>query len=164
MIAVISGVALGHFQSGEPCTPSGNTLSMKWNAYASEWGAYEIDGCTGVNPKLMLTAGTTYTFDQSDASNWCATRLRVLRLACPFPPYLNPVRPNMAHCVLVPSHRYHPVGFAYIAGGAHTACKDSTGTLGECPELGGETGGTTIQYYVDGVAVTSDESTFGLDA
>ena len=131
MIAVISGVALGHFQSGEPCTPSGTTLSMKWNPYASEWGAYTIDGCTGVNPKLMLTAGITYTFDQSDGTNW-----------------------------------YHPVGFAYIAGGAHTECKqDQAGTLGECPELGGETPDTTtIQYYVDDVAVTDDESGFGLDA
>ena len=163
-VASLMSGASASITSGKACTPTSATLKMKWNAYASEWGAYTIDGCDGVNPKLTLTAGTTYTLDQSDASNWCATRLRVLRLACPFPPYLNPVRPNMAHCVLVPSHRYHPVGFAYIAGGAHTACKDSTGTLGECPELGGEPAGTTIQYYVDGVAVTSDESTFGLDA
>ena len=163
-VASLMSGASASITSGKACTPTSATLKMKWNAYASEWGAYTIDGCDGVNPKLSLTAGTTYTLDQSDASNWCATRLRVLRLACPFPPYLNPVRPNMAHCVLVPSHRYHPVGFAYIAGGAHTACKDSTGTLGECPELGGEPAGTTIQYYVDGVAVTSDESTFGLDA
>ena len=47
---------------------------MKWNSHASEWGAYEITGCTGVNPKLSLKAGTEYTFDQSDASNWCVTR------------------------------------------------------------------------------------------
>ena len=38
-------------------------------------------------------------------------------------------------------------------------CKqDAAGTLDECPELGGETAGTTIQYKVDGAAVTSDES------
>ena len=30
--------------------------------------------------------------------------------------------------------------------------------------MGGEAAGTTIQYYVDGVAVTDDESGFGLDA
>ena len=130
MIAVISGVALGSIMSGMECTPSGTTLSTKWDPYASEWGAYTIDGCTGVNPKLMLNAGTTYTFDQSDASNW-----------------------------------YHPIGFAYIAGGAHMQCKqDAAGTLGECPELGGETPSTTIQYMVDGAAVTSDESGYGLDA
>ena len=64
----------------------------------------------------------------------------------------------------MPLHRYHPVGFAYIAGGAHTSCKDTNGVAGECPELGGEAAGTTIQYYVGGVAVTSDESGFGLDA
>jgi hypothetical protein len=102
---------------------------MKWNPHASEWGAYTITGCDGVNPKLMLAAGTEYTFDQSDASNW-----------------------------------YHPVGFAYIAGGAHTECKDAAGDLGECPELGGEAAGSTIQYYVNGNAVTDDESEFGLDA
>jgi len=122
-------VSPGTMETGTACTPASTTLSMKWNAHASEWGAYEITGCTGVNPKLSLAAGTTYTFDQSDASNW-----------------------------------YHPVGFAYIAGGAHTECRDESGEMGECPELGGEDAGTTIQYYVDGVAVNDDESGFGLDA
>merc|ERR1711865_744433 len=111
-------VAAGAMKTGVACTPAATTLKMKWNSHASEWGAYEITGCTGVNPKLSLVAGTEYTFDQSDASNW-----------------------------------YHPVGFSYIAGGAHTSCKDAAGALGECPELGGETPTTTIQYYVDNVAV-----------
>ena len=66
------------------------------------------------------------------------------------------------------AHRYHPVGFAYIAGGAHTKClqtpttMDAIGILGECPELGGETGGTTIQYYVGGAKGADGD--FGLDA
>ena len=129
-VASLMSGASAAITSGKACTPSSTTLKMKWNAYASEWGAYTIDGCDGVNPKLTLAAGTTYTFDQSDASNW-----------------------------------YHPVGFAYIAGGAHTECKqDQAGNLDECPELGGETPATTIQYYVDGVARTDDESGFGLDA
>ena len=51
---------------------SSNTLKLQWNPYASEWGAYEVEGCTGVNPKLQLTAGVTYTFDQSHESNWRA--------------------------------------------------------------------------------------------
>merc|ERR1719162_477979 len=119
-------VSPGTMQSGVPCTPSA-LIKMKWNAHASEWGAYSIDGCAGVNPKLSIAAGTTYTFDQSDASNW-----------------------------------YHPVGFSYIAGGAHTSCMDGTGAAGECPELGGETP-TTIQYHVNEIAVTTDESGFGLD-
>ena len=63
------------------CIPASTTLALKWNSYASEWGAYEITGCAGVNPKLTLAAGTTYTFDQSDASNWCATRPHVSELA-----------------------------------------------------------------------------------
>jgi uncharacterized protein (DUF305 family) len=118
-------------QTGVACdktASSATTLNLKWNPHASEWGAYEVEGCTGVNPKLSLTAGTEYTWDQSDATNW-----------------------------------YHPVGFSYIAGGAHTECMSSEGA-GECPELGGEAAGSTLQYYVRGVAVTSDESSFGLDA
>ena len=77
-------------------------IKLRWNSFASEWGQYEVEGCSGVSPKLKLSAGVTYTFDQSHASNW-----------------------------------YHPVGFAYIAGGAHTVCKDSDGNEGECPEIGG---------------------------
>jgi len=80
MIAAMSAAALGSYDSGLACTPGAN-VELKWNAHASEWGAYEITGCAGVNPKLSLAAGTTYTFDQSDASNWCATRPRVPRLA-----------------------------------------------------------------------------------
>jgi hypothetical protein len=59
------------------------------------------------------------------------------------------------------SNWYHPVGFAYIAGGAHTEC--AGGEDGACPELGGEDPETTIQYYVNDVAITDDESGFGLD-
>ena len=66
-------MSAGAIQSGVVCdktsaTPA--TIALKWNSYASEWGAYEVTGCAGVNPKLQLTAGTVYTFDQSDASNW----------------------------------------------------------------------------------------------
>merc|ERR1711865_349193 len=42
---------------------------------------------------------------------------------------------------------------------------DKAGAAGECPELGGEAAGTTIQYYVDGVADTSVAGGgFGLDS
>jgi uncharacterized protein (DUF305 family) len=122
----------GIYTYGVECDKTSDTpltITLKWNEFASEWGMYTVDGCEGVGPKLKLTAGTVYTFDQSDASNW-----------------------------------YHAVGFSYIAGGAHTECKDSEGAAGECPELGGEDGGSTLQYYVRGVAVTDDESGFGLDA
>ena len=67
----VSGVSAA-VQTGVACTPSSNTLKLQWNPYASEWGAYEVEGCTGVNPKLQLTAGVTYTFDQSHESNWRA--------------------------------------------------------------------------------------------
>ena len=67
-----SASTAGTIQTGADCTPAGQTLKLKWNMFVSEWGGYTVDGCDGVNPKLKLTAGTTYTFDQSDASNWCA--------------------------------------------------------------------------------------------
>merc|ERR1740115_717772 len=83
---------------------------------------------TSLHDVCAPPAGTEYTFDQSDASNW-----------------------------------YHPVGFAYIAGGAHTSCKDVNMVAGECPELGGEAGvPTTIQYYVSGAK--GADGGFGLDA
>ena len=60
-----------HHTTGSTCVKTDAApLKMKWNAYASEWGAYEIEGCDGVNPELSLAAGATYTFDQSDATNW----------------------------------------------------------------------------------------------
>merc|ERR1712226_130119 len=42
--------------------------------------------------------------------------------------------------------------------------KAGDGSEGECPELGGEDAGSTLQYYVDDAAQTKDESGFGLDA
>jgi hypothetical protein len=105
-------------------------IELKWDQYASEKGLYTVSTdsvtCVGASPKLHLNAGQTYTFHQTDISNW-----------------------------------YHPVGFAYEPGGAHNDCGDGSG---ECPELGGEDSGTTLQYYVDDVPVKDDESTFGLDA
>jgi hypothetical protein len=139
MLAAFLVTAPAAITRGAECdktAASATTIKLEWNSFASEWGQYEIEGCSGVSPKLKLAAGRTYTFDQSHASNW-----------------------------------YHPVGFAYIAGGAHTVCKDSDDVEGECPEIGGtveaaaHTGTPSeLQYYVDGAAVTTDESGFGLDS
>ena len=80
-VASLMSGASAAIVSGELCTPTDTTthagtttVALKLNSHASEWGAYTVEGCTGVNPKLSLTAGTTYTFVQSDASNWCASR------------------------------------------------------------------------------------------
>ena len=79
-------------------------------------------------------------------------------------------RKNLSVCLSVCVRRFHPVGFAYIAGGAHTVCRDSGGTAGECPEVGGvaeaasnPTTASVLQYFVDNVNITNDESGFGLD-
>ena len=60
----------GTMKSGVSCTPTGTNIKLKWDMFASEWGAYTVDGCDGVNPRLQLAADAIYTFDQSDASNW----------------------------------------------------------------------------------------------
>ena len=137
MLAALNAMLPGAITTGAECTPTGETLKLKWNPFVSEWGGYTVDGCNGVNPKLKLTAGTTYTFDQSDATNWCARHSSSqyqhnARFFARSPP-LTPQDTTI---------RYHPVGFAYIAGGAHTECKDAAGVAGECPELGGEAAGS----------------------
>jgi hypothetical protein len=43
---------------------------MKLNVFAGESGYYEFEGKSGSSPDLTVEIGKTYTFDQSDASNW----------------------------------------------------------------------------------------------
>jgi hypothetical protein len=43
---------------------------MKVNVHAGETGYYEIAGKSGVSPDLTVQIGTTYVFDQRDATNW----------------------------------------------------------------------------------------------
>jgi len=124
MLAInhISALAAGHegIKTNQPCDlTASTTINLKWNAFASETGLYEVDGCDGASPEIHLQSGQTYTFMQTDGSNW-----------------------------------YHPVGFAYEPGGAHF-------DLPEVMEKGEPAG--TLQYYVKDVAITDDESTFGLD-
>ena len=80
LVSLLAGSASA-ITSGATCDKKSNTpstIELKWNMYSSEWGAYEVTGCTGVNPKLQLTRGTIYTFDQSDQSNWSARAAREL--------------------------------------------------------------------------------------
>jgi len=76
MLSMMASATAGTITTGKACTPTGTTINLKWNEHASEWGAYTVDGCDGVNPKLQLAAGATYTFDQSDATNWWVARGR----------------------------------------------------------------------------------------
>ena len=82
LVSLLAGSASA-ITSGATCdkkSATASTIELKWNMcmYSSEWGGYEVAGCTGVNPKLQLTRGTTYTFDQSDQSNWSARAAREL--------------------------------------------------------------------------------------
>eukprot|EP00435_Cladocopium_sp_Y103_P020821 s4283_g5.t1 len=52
------------------CTPSANNLCMKVNLFTGETGSYEFAGYTGPSPDIEVRIGQTYTFDQTDPSNW----------------------------------------------------------------------------------------------
>jgi len=56
--------------AAEGCVSSEFNLCMKNNIYHSESGLYEIDGFEGPSPDIHVKVGETYTFDQSDPSNW----------------------------------------------------------------------------------------------
>jgi uncharacterized protein (DUF305 family) len=52
------------------CTNSANNFCMTLDMFASETGYYKIAGYNGPSPELTVRIGQTYTFDQTDASNW----------------------------------------------------------------------------------------------
>ena len=52
------------------CTPSATNFCMKLNVFAGESGYYVFDSNAQSSPDLTVKIGETYTFDQSDASNW----------------------------------------------------------------------------------------------
>ena len=52
------------------CVPSSTNLCMKVNLFMGETGYYEFAGYTGPSPDIEVRIGQTYTFDQTDPSNW----------------------------------------------------------------------------------------------
>jgi hypothetical protein len=70
VIAALAAQAAGTSGTVAGCVPSATNLCMKLNVFASETGYYEFEGKSGSSPDLTVEIGTTYTFDQSDASNW----------------------------------------------------------------------------------------------
>eukprot|EP00183_Erythrolobus_madagascarensis_P006894 CAMPEP_0185845072 /NCGR_PEP_ID=MMETSP1354-20130828/1132_1 /TAXON_ID=708628 /ORGANISM="Erythrolobus madagascarensis, Strain CCMP3276" /LENGTH=424 /DNA_ID=CAMNT_0028544947 /DNA_START=1 /DNA_END=1275 /DNA_ORIENTATION=+ len=46
------------------------TFEFKVNIFASETGYFEVDGCDGTNPTLVMDANKLYVFSQADESNW----------------------------------------------------------------------------------------------
>ena len=54
----------------DECVPDETTLCMSLDIFASETGYYNIAGLTGSSPDIVVTIGKTYTFDQSDHTNW----------------------------------------------------------------------------------------------
>ena len=54
----------------DECTPSNTTLCMTLDVFASETGYYNFATYTGSSPDIAVTIGQTYTFDQSDPTNW----------------------------------------------------------------------------------------------
>jgi len=117
------------------------------NEFASETGLYTVTGGTGAQAVVCAGVSPKLQLTMGQTYNFYQADI---------------------------SNWYHPVGFAYEPGGAHFECIDpDTDVAGECPELGGETAGSTLQYHIDktggdvpdwtGSAATDDESGFGLD-
>ena len=58
-----------------PCTimPSSGShteINVKLNYYAGEFGYFQVDGCKGASPNLILAANHEYRFVQQDVTNW----------------------------------------------------------------------------------------------
>ena len=59
------------FALGQHCEANeNNEFLFKFNPFHSKTGYYEVDGCEGYQPTLIMKAGVTYTFIQQDISNW----------------------------------------------------------------------------------------------
>ena len=54
----------------EACTGTPKNKCMSVNPFAGEVGYYEFAGHEGPSPDIEVKIGETYTFDQSDPSNW----------------------------------------------------------------------------------------------
>ena len=52
------------------CVPSDTPLCMSLDPFASETGYYNFAEHTGSSPDIIVRIGETYTFDQSDHTNW----------------------------------------------------------------------------------------------
>merc|ERR1711998_231686 len=50
--------------------PSETRFCIKFNLLRGEAGYYQVAGKIGDSPDLFLTIGETYTFDQTEATNW----------------------------------------------------------------------------------------------
>ena len=52
------------------CVPTDTNLCMSLDVFAGESGYYNFAGINGPSPDITVKIGETYTFDQTDPSNW----------------------------------------------------------------------------------------------
>jgi hypothetical protein len=144
MFAVMPMLSLA--VESEHCYLNGvSEVSLKWDMFPSEMGLYTVEALDGT--VVCPGVSPTLHFDKGQSVTFYQTDA---------------------------SNWYHPVGFAYEAGGAHSNCGPGDA---ECPELGGEEDppGGTLQYHVkkpeaDEYTLASEDekgddvSGFGLDA
>ena len=52
------------------CVPSETTFCFSHDVYSSDTGYYRVQGYEATAPDLEVQVGETYTFDQSDETNW----------------------------------------------------------------------------------------------
>lgn len=64
-------VGLVDAQAGRTeCVPSATTFCFSHDMYSSDTGYYRVQGYESTAPDLEVQVGQTYTFDQSDETNW----------------------------------------------------------------------------------------------
>ena len=67
-LAVLSFLAAASV--AESCVPSDTSICMRLDLFAGESGYYTFEGIDGPSPDITVKIGETYTFDQTDPSNW----------------------------------------------------------------------------------------------
>jgi hypothetical protein len=70
LVAVASAVASALYPNTACQADATNTFAFSVNFFVSQIGEFAVAGCAGTSPVLLLTPGITYTFTQSDPSNW----------------------------------------------------------------------------------------------
>lgn len=165
-ITILSAAGYGAILTNQDCDLSAaQDIYLKWDEFASETGLYTVSSdtteCVGVSPKLHLNMGQTYAFHQTDISNW-------------YHPVGFSYEPGGAHNDCGDGSGECPELGGEDSGTLTTSTREQRRFSISLPYHNTHSrthhhhhprrAGTTLQYYVNDVAVADDESGFGLDA
>jgi enamine deaminase RidA (YjgF/YER057c/UK114 family) len=121
-----------------------NTFAFSVNFFVAQMGEFAVAGCVGTSPVLVLTPGVTYTFTQSDPTNW-------------FHPLGFAYAPDGAHFDRPELEFPNPVACADAA----FACDPGVAQQAPLYSIDGVSTGFTASWLADGL--DSYESAFQVD-